>query len=154
MGVELLNIPKEMMADIYKQAKNEYPHECCGMIFGPKAEKLSLTRLRACENVQNKHHELDPETFPRTSATAYFIDPRELLAIQKETREKDEEIRIIYHSHIDVGAYFSEEDKRVATSDGEPVYPGVQYLVVSVLKGEVDDSHLFYWNSEKGDFVS
>ncbi len=146
-------VEETILRPILEQAEREYPYECCGMILGPKDAPNRLSRIRACQNAQDKYHQLDPENFPRTAATAYFIDPRELLLIQKELREKGEEIRIIYHSHIDCGAYFSAEDKRVATSEGEPAYPGVRYLVMSVLQGKVADMRLYDWDPVKKDFV-
>ena len=124
------------------------------MILGPKKQKGVLSKLRPCENVQDKYHALDSENFSRTAKTAYFIDPKELLAIQKELRENEEEIRIIYHSHIDAGAYFSEEDTRVALTEGQPAYPGVSYLVVSVLDGKVKESNLFHWGPKQKKFIS
>lgn len=146
------SIPKEMLDKIFKQAEQEYPHECCGMIM--ENIGTGAFRLHPCQNAQDKHHNLDPINFPRTSKTAYFIDPGQLLKIQKETRDNNEKIKIIYHSHIDAGAYFSEEDTRVALCEGEPAYPGVDYLVVSVLKGKVADSNLFKWDAKKRVFQS
>ena len=92
--------------------------------------------------------------FSRDARTAYFISPDELLQIQKEAREKAEELRIIYHSHIDTGAYFSDEDARVAAPDGEPAYPGVRYLVVSIMKGKFHEARLFSWDPAKGKYIS
>ena len=144
-------IPKPMLDEIFDQAKREYPNECCGMIM-EKSESGAL-RLYPCENVQNEHHKMDPENFPRTAATAYFIDPSQLLKIQKENREKNEKVKIIYHSHINAGAYFSEEDARVAACEGEPAYPGVDYLVVSVRNREVDDHKYFKWEPKTKKFI-
>jgi proteasome lid subunit RPN8/RPN11 len=149
-------IAREFLQEISRQAEREYPHECCGMIMGPARDPGALSRLRPCVNVQDKYHALDPVTFPRAARTAYFIDPAELLAIQKENRtkdEEDEEIRVIYHSHIDTGAYFSDEDKAVACQGGSPVYPDVRYLVVSVMGGKAGEVNLFRWDEAKRDFV-
>ena len=146
-------IPKKFLMDVFDQAAREYPHECCGMIIGPKAKPEELSRVRPCRNVQDEYHARDPENFPRASKTAYFIDPKELLVVQKECRENEEDVRVIYHSHIDAGAYFSEEDKRIAASDGEPAYPGVSYLVVSVIQEKACDAHLFRWDPKEKDFV-
>lgn len=143
-----------MLKNIFDQAEREYPNECCGMIMGPLKSRDQLSRIRPCKNVQDDYHRKDPENFPRTAATAYFIDPRELLAIQRESREKSESLRVIYHSHINAGAYFSEEDVRIACQDGEPTYPGVQYLVVSVTEGKVKDHQLFVWNAEQRKFIA
>ena len=49
---------------------------------------------------------------------------------------------VIYHSHPDVGAYFSDADKESALLDGEPVYP-VDHLVVDVKRGKRKGALLF-----------
>lgn len=152
--IEKWGIPGPMLETIFEQAEKEYPRECCGMILSLKDQMEAYTRVRACRNAQDDYHRLDPENFPRTSTTAYFIDPKELLRVQKELREKNEMIRIIYHSHIDRGAYFSEEDQRVAISEGEPAYPGVKYFVMSVMQGKVKDGGLFVWNAGQKKFQS
>ena len=143
-------IPSEILKTIFEQAEREYPCECCGMILGSGD---NVPKVRPCRNVQDEYHVRDPENFPRTAGTAYFMDPKELLAIQKETRAARLEIRVIYHSHIDAGAYFSEEDKRIACPEGEPAYPGVEYLVVSVQKGKIAAANLFRWDPAKKDYV-
>jgi len=144
---------EEMLKVMYDQAREEYPCECCGMILGPSDDAKSITRIRQCRNAQDQYHELAPDQFTRTAKQAYFIDPKELLAIDRELRENGEAIRVIYHSHPDVGAYFSEEDVRTSVVDGEPIYPGVDYLVLSVVKGEMDGHKLFTWDGEKKTFV-
>ena len=149
-----MEIPSEMLKSIFEQAQAQYPHECCGMILGPKENPKVLTALRPCQNVQDEYHAKDPVNFPRTAETAYFMDPRELLEIQKSARDSGQAIRVLYHSHVDHGAYFSEEDKRVALQEGEPAWPGVSYLVVSVIQGQAKDHHLFCWDPHKKDFLS
>ena len=142
-------IPPSFLKMIYRQAVHEDPHECCGMLTSYPQSPESITRLRPCRNVYDACHGLDPDNFPRSGKTAYFIDPAELLEIQKENRALKEKIRVLYHSHIDQGAYFSEEDERVASPEGEPAYPGVDYLVVSVVRGEVKESNLFHWDPRR-----
>ena len=148
-----LAIPPEFLQQIRAQGERDYPNETCGILTGPKEKKGPVSAIYPCRNVQDEYHALDPVTFPRTAQTAYFIDPRALLQIQKETREKNCEIRVIYHSHVNAGAYFSEEDKRIALSEGKPAYPGVSYLVVSVREGKADDFSLFQWDEAKKDFL-
>ena len=140
-------IPKTFLDSIFLQAGREYPRECCGMILGIVG-KNNFSRTRAFKNAQDEYHAKDPENFPRTSSTAYFMDPGELLLLQKELRESEEEIRVIYHSHIDAPAHFSAEDKRMAVCDGSPLYPGVDYLVVSVMQGKVKEVCLYRWKDK------
>ena len=146
-------IPEEFLEKICKQAEKDYPHETCGILVGPKTRPEKVTAIFPCENVQDRYHTHDPVSFPRTARTAYFIDPRDLLRIQKAARVKEEEMRIIYHSHTDAGAYFSEEDQRIALSEGEPAYPGVSYLVVSVLEKKALEAKIFSWD-RKGKIFS
>ncbi|MBI4387732.1 MAG: Mov34/MPN/PAD-1 family protein, partial [Candidatus Omnitrophica bacterium] len=106
-----------------------------------------------CRNLQNEMHEKNPKQFPRTSQTAYFLDPQDLFRIQKMARERGMEMKVIYHSHADVGAYFSEEDKRQALCEGKPLYPNVSYLVVDAIKDKNRGAKLFGWEENKKDFV-
>lgn len=136
------------MKAVLAEVEKTYPKEACGMIFGLSAEKDTLSRLRPCRNVQDDCHSLNPEEFPRTSKTAYFMDPADLLLAQKEARERKETLRIIYHSHIDAPAAFSEEDVRKAAPQGEALYPGVYYLVVSVQSGKSAGVLAFLWDEK------
>ena len=148
-----VSIPSEFLQRIFIQAEKDYPNETCGIPTGPKTEKQKLTRIYPCRNLQDEYHLQDPISFPRTARTAYFIDPRDLLRIQKEAREKNCEMRVIYHSHVDAGAYFSEEDERIALSEGRPAYPGVSYVVVSVKEGKTKEAALFDWDEKGRSFI-
>lgn len=81
------------------------------------------------------------------------MDPAELFRIHKELREAAEAIRIIYHSHIDGDAAFSKEDIRLAAPGGEPLFPGVGYLIVPVNRKKADPPKLFYWENDQKGFV-
>lgn len=141
-----VNLPDEFLEQIRLQVERDYPHETCGILTGPKNQKDKVSAIFPCRNVQDEYHVQDPVSFPRTAQTAYFIDPRDLLKIQKAARETDCEMRVIYHSHVEAGAYFSEEDQRIATSEGRPAYPGVVYLVVSIKDKKVQETGLFGWD--------
>ena len=148
-----LSTPKNFLEQIRLQAEHDYPHETCGVLVGPVKEKEKITAIYPCRNVQDEYHALDSVSFPRTARTAYFIEPRDLLRIQRENREKGCEMRVIYHSHVDAGAYFSEEDQRIALSEGRPAYPGVVYLVVSVRGGNAGEVAFFCWNEIRKAFI-
>ena len=150
--ISRIKIPADMLEQIEAHAREAYPSECCGMIFGPK-EGTTLSRVRPCVNAQDKYHALDPETFPRQSDTAYFIEPRELLAIDRELTDRGERIAVIYHSHPDHDAYFSEEDVRRAVSEGTPIYPGTAYLVISVKGRQVVARKTFFWDEAAQTYV-
>lgn len=139
-------LPEAFLKKVLEYAEAQYPQECCGLLLGPAGEE-KVTRVYPCRNLQDEYHAKDPEVFPRTSRNGYWMDPAELLKIQKEMRSAKEEIKIIYHSHIDAGAYFSEEDQRKAQSEGEPLYPGVLYFVVSVMNGTPGEMCFYQWSA-------
>lgn len=146
------HLPQSIFEDLVRHAELAYPSECCGMVFGSRQAEASVTRVRRCRNAQDEFHARDPDNFPRDSRTAYFIDPRELLAIERELSEARERIVMVYHSHIDTDAYFSEEDRLRATFENEPVLPGVDYLVFSVNNKQVTAWKIFRWNDRSGSF--
>ena len=125
----------EVWEAMFAHAKEDYPAECCGMIT---ADADGHHAVHRCENIQNKLHEADPETHPRTSTEAYRMNDMHVLRIQQDAEQAGGKLVAIYHSHIDFDAYFSKEDQRAALFDGEPAYPGIVYPVIPVKKGEVD----------------
>lgn len=110
--------------------------------------------LVPCRNIQNELHARNPEQHPRDARTAYTMHADDLRAVfELETRERYR-IGVIYHSHVDVGAYFSPTDRQRALLHGEPMYPEAAYLVVSVVDRRVAETAVFRWNPATRDFVS
>lgn len=140
-------MPTELEA-IHAQAVEEYPSESCGVVLARGAER----RLLRCRNAQDDLHAKDPVRYPRDARTAYYIDPRDLLRIGDLERQGFA-VAVIYHSHVDAGAYFSETDRRQALIDGAPTYPDAAYLVTSVVGGRVAATAAFRWSEERRDFV-
>lgn len=139
-GKEPPRISDEHLAAIYRQARAEFPRECCGYLLGEGPE----AQLVPCENRQDKLHALDPETYPRTSENGYDIGGRELLRLLRSL-DGPLPASIVYHSHPRVGAYFSAEDTRAAIAAGWPV----DYLVIDVQEDVVVESVLFRRTDER-----
>ena len=138
------------LRDLYAHAQREYPRECCGIIFGPKADD-SADRARACRNIQDDLHAADPATHTRDATTAYNLDAGDLFALQKSLRS-DTPAKIVYHSHVEVGAYFSDTDQAAARFDDEPNYP-VEYVVIDVAAAGVRGAAQFAWDDEAKRYV-
>ena len=134
-----------------EQAVAEYPGECCGVVLVRSTDPADRLMM-PCRNIQNELHAKDPVQFPRDARTAYYIDHRDLLAIGRREGE-GYRVATIYHSHIDVGAYFSDTDKKNALIDGEPTYPDARYVVMSVVERRVVDVNAFAWDPPQRDFV-
>ncbi len=130
-------IRDEHLEAIYRQARAEFPSECCGYILAPDDDPASA-ELVPCENRQDKLHALDPSAHPRTSQNAYNIGGKQLLRMVRSF-ETPAPVRVIYHSHPRVGAYFSAEDTAMALAAGWPV----DYLVVDCQADEILGAILF-----------
>ena len=109
--------------------------------------------VRPITNIQDRLHADDPLEHPRDATIAYFMEPKELLAVLRESEEPGNAIRVFYHSHPDHGAYFSAEDEARAMAWDEPAYPGACYLVVSVVGGNVKDRLAVSWDGAAKRFL-
>ena len=141
-------VTHEELESIRAQGVEEYPFESCGVILSRGGER----KLLRCRNAQNELHARDPQRHPRDARTAYYIDPKDLLRIGDLERQGFA-VAVIYHSHVDAGAYFSETDRRQALIGGEPAYPGAVYVVTSVVGGKMDAVAAFRWDTARRDFV-
>ena len=147
---EVLELQNETLDQIYAHAKVEFPDECCGIILSDGSREF----VRECRNIQNERHTEDPDTYPRDARTAYLMAEDDLNKIHQEGRDKNRQIKVLYHSHPNHDAYFSQKDKADATwGDWGPTYPGAAYLVVSIYDREVKTTKAFAWNEDDTDFV-
>ncbi|MGC6369703.1 molybdopterin-synthase adenylyltransferase MoeB [Pseudomonas sp. K2I15] len=128
------------LEQIYAHADRSYPEECCGFVFADGSVYLG-------SNIQNELHSKNPEMYSRSAANGYTFSVADTLMMNKTFRS-DNPVVVIYHSHPDVGAYFSDEDQDKALFMGEPIYP-VSYLVVDVRQGKTQGSKLFAWDGKR-----
>ncbi len=145
-----LEIPPAILEEVYRQARASFPAECCGWLSGPR-DGAAVSTLRPCVNDQTSGgHPSKPE---RTAESAYVLTAADLLELN-QSLDGDQPARIIYHSHPNGMAYFSETDRSVAASpwgDG-PAYP-VQQLVVGIDGQRVVEAALFDWSEDENGFV-
>ena len=124
---------------IARHLEATYPEEGCGLIFdGPTGK-----RVLPMKNVYDKYHARLPDQFPRTNRTAYRMDELQLERAIEEAAKVGEHLVCIFHSHCDVGAYFSKEDSDMAAPDGLEMRPGLRWLVVAVNLGKLDAYKVF-----------
>lgn len=135
--------------EICAHAKTEFPDECCGVILQTESQEF----VRPCRNIQNEMHKEDPNTYPRDARTAYLMHPDDLISVHKEADTENRPIKAFYHSHPNHEAYFSDKDKEDAMAWGEPTYPGVSYLVISIYEENVRVVKAFEWDETKTDFI-
>jgi hypothetical protein len=117
----------------------------------------------------NKLHKLDPETYFRTARTFFAFNEKKFDDAVRTRAEAGRPVKVLYHSHLDAGAYFSPTDAAVLsfgappTSEGAPATlgPGPQwplaFLVTSVRRSApgaapaVDAHKRFIWAGERFD---
>ena len=142
LGVEAWNA-------ISRHAQQCFPDECCGIVLAHDAQEI----VQPLENIQNKLHALDPETYPRTAVIAYAMDLNELERVIDHGARSGAKLKAFYHSHPDHDAYFSAEDKLFASPFGEPTFPNAAQIVVSIYGREVKRICAFAWSEARSDFV-
>ena len=134
------------MADEFERA---WPAEGCGLIFACSSGEL---RWLAIPNIADAG-DAQPSV-ARTQRETYEMDPRALLPALRAAEREGGRLIAIAHSHVDGEAYFSAADRAMALADGDlPLWPGVDYLVVSCRAGKVEAARVYRWNSGMGDFA-
>ena len=115
----MLKLGQSHYDSIRQHGEETYPHECCGVLLGQfENEGRVVTSIVRCGNTRTD-----------SPKNRYNIDPRDLVRIQREGRERNEDIVGFYHSHPDHPAHWSETDLADAH------WLGCSYVITSVEKG-------------------
>ena len=124
----MLKLSQSDHAAIRQHGGETYPHECCGVLLGRFADDgtKTVSRIARCGNTR--------EDSPHNR---YHIDPKELIRIQREGRERGEDIVGFYHSHPDHPARWSPTDL------AEAHWFGCSYVITSVEKGVATITNAF-----------
>jgi proteasome lid subunit RPN8/RPN11 len=137
----------EIVARLVALCEADPGREVCGLLL----RRDGSLHVVPVANAADRYHAADPAHFPRTSRDSYLMDPKEQLRVHRELEAWGGEIAAVWHSHVEVGAYFSAKDRADAVVDGVPTVPGAEYLVLGVRGGRVTEVKRFRWNG--GDFV-
>lgn len=123
----MLKINRAHYDSLRQHGEETYPHECCGVLLGNISDGVRVvTSVVRCGNTR--------EDSPQNR---YNIDPKELIRIQREGRERDEDIVGFYHSHPDHPPQWSKTDF------AEAHWYGCSYVITSVAMGKADTTNSF-----------
>ena len=124
----MLKLAPSAYVSLRQHGEETYPHECCGVLLGQFDEDSAkvVSRIARCGN-----------TRADSPHNRYNIDPRELIRIQREGRERGEDIVGFYHSHPDHPAQWSPTDL------AEAHWFGCSYVITSVEKGTATITNSF-----------
>jgi len=150
-----LVVGRSIVDQVDEEARDAYAkdEESCGFLVGPEGDARRLDGVVPMVNRANALHRLDPETYPRTGRTYFDIDSMKFESAIRRGESEKRPVKVLYHSHLDAGAYFSPTDAEVAKmGQGEPPWD-LAYLVTSVREGKVDDRKLFVWHPGTRTFV-
>jgi proteasome lid subunit RPN8/RPN11 len=117
----MLKLAKSHYASLRQHGEETYPHECCGVLLG----QIEDDGTRAVTSVARAGN-----TRTDSAHNRYNIDPKDLIRIQREGRERGEDIIGFYHSHPDHPAQWSSTDL------AEAHWFGCSYVITSVEKGK------------------
>ena len=122
--MSLLRLSRGVYDEIRKHGEATYPHECCGVLLGQL--DLDANQREVVTTVRCGNTRLD------ALHNRYNIDPKELIAAQKQAREQGLDIVGFYHSHPDHPARWSQTDFN------EAHWYGCSYVITSVAQGKAD----------------
>ena len=90
----------------------ERDEEACGYLRGPAGDTRCDEPVRMV-NVANKLHAVDPETCFRTGRTFFAFNEKKFIDAVDASAKEGRPVKVLYHSHLDAGAYFSPTDAAV-----------------------------------------
>ncbi len=124
----MLKLSRSDYDSLRRHGEETYPYECCGVLLGrfeDDGTRVVASIVRAANTRTDSAH------------NRYNIDPRELVKIQRESRERNEDIVGFYHSHPDHPAQWSSTDL------AEAHWLGCSYVITSVEKGKAAITNSF-----------
>jgi len=126
--IPMLKISATHYDAIRRHGEEAYPHECCGVLLGRFENDGSrlVTSAEPCRNTRTD-----------SAHNRYSIDPRELVRIQREGRQRGQDIVGFYHSHPDHPAQWSQTDL------AEAHWIGCSYVITSVEQGKAAVTNSF-----------
>jgi proteasome lid subunit RPN8/RPN11 len=110
----MLRLGQSHYEAIRRHGEETYPYECCGVLLGRMDDADASTRVVT--------------SIARAGNTR--TDSKDLIRIQREGRERSEDIIGFYHSHPDHPAQWSQTDL------AEAHWFGCSYVITSVEKGK------------------
>lgn len=127
----MLVIEQKPLDEMYQDALQSFPDECCGFFFG---KELEDERIVTTVLVVNNSKEGDKRR-------RFEISPKDYLNAERFADENDLQLLGVYHSHPNHPAIPSEHD-RVAAQ------PYFSYIIISVKENEVADIRSWQLNED------
>lgn len=114
----MIFLSRSHTSEIFRYLEQHYPHEACGVFLGRLGAMTEVTGIRPIPNLNTER-----------AHDRYDMDPRELLAAEREARAQGVSVIGVYHSHPDHPA-------RPSALDLERAWADLTYMIVSIRQGK------------------
>jgi proteasome lid subunit RPN8/RPN11 len=114
-----LILSQSLYDQLRAHGEETYPNECCGILLG----KAAADAIRVASLVRAGNTRTD------SAHNRYHIAPQELIAAQREARQRGLDIVGFYHSHPDHPAQWSQTDF------AEAHWFGCSYVITAIEHG-------------------
>jgi proteasome lid subunit RPN8/RPN11 len=132
-----LNIPRELLLQIWDHGQRHYPEESAGLILGTlQGEERWTSRILPLEN----------KFRPESRRNRYLINPEDSLIGEQQADNLGLEVIGVFHSHPDHPAEPSEFDRQWAL-------PWYSYLITRVDQGQAQKSRSWRLNHERSQMI-
>lgn len=125
----MIVIEQKPLDEMYRDALQSFPDECCGFFFGKELEdERIITNILVVRNRKEGD-----------KRRRFEISPKDYLNAERFADENDLQLLGVYHSHPNHPAIPSEHD-RVAAQ------PYFSYIIISVKENEIADTRSWQLN--------
>jgi adenylyltransferase/sulfurtransferase len=142
-------IPGRLLNEIYTHALESLPEECCGLLSGKGPGRFDA--IHRCRNEMTRLHRQDPVAYPRGGERAFHMNEFDYVRVQRDAEAAGARVTGVYHSHVEAGAYFSDDDQESALQELYP-FPKVDHIVIAVMDHAVREVAAFRWVPEERRF--
>lgn len=129
-----LALSPRLMRTLYADASTSAPHEICGFL----SVRAGEVDMFPCPNRADGRDARGDDAEAPVTTYSFRIDDDDLLALHRHLDDPKRTV-ILYHSHVDVGAYLSTYDLAARPLLG----PHARHLVVDVREGRSVGARLF-----------
>jgi len=130
----VLEITRSLLGEIRSHAALTYPEECCGIMTGTDDGARVVSTVIRTANIA-----------PSSRKSRYSISPADILAAERQSKERSQVVIGFYHSHPDYPSVPSEFDRGHA-------WPMYSYLIVRVIGGSPGQARSWRLESPGGKF--
>ena len=133
----MIKCTKEIEKSIREFGEQEYPNECCGLLFGKinSDKSKEITEILPISNAQNEENRYN----------RFLITPKDMIKGELYARKHNVDIIGFYHSHPDHPAKPSQFDL-------EHAWPVYSYIITSVINGKADVMTSWLLSSNRAKF--